>query len=63
MLGSYTQLFWALILQYWFFGETMNFLSAMGATAIMSSTLWVIWAKETEQKMAETHALPMQSRA
>ena len=63
MLGSYTQLFWALILQYWFFGETMNLLSATGATAIMSSTLWVIWTKETEQKTAEMRALPMQSRA
>lgn len=49
MLGNYTQLPWALLLQYIIFGETMDFLSCIGALIIMGSTIWVVLTKQKEK--------------
>lgn len=54
MLGNYTQLFWALMLQYIFFGETMDLLSTIGAAIIMASTIWVVMSKEKEKEAITT---------
>lgn len=52
MLGNYTQLFWALLLQYIFFGETIDLLSSIGAAIIMASTIWVVLTKGNEKDTA-----------
>lgn len=46
LLGTYTQLPWALLLQYLIFGEVMGLLSTCGAAIIMGSTLWVVMSKD-----------------
>lgn len=61
MLGNYTQLFWALMLQYVFFGETMDLLSTIGAAIIMASTIWVVLSKEKEQESIGPPKAPLSS--
>ena len=56
MLGNYTQLFWALLLQYIFFGETMDLLSTIGAAIIMASTIWVVLSREKEKEASSVKA-------
>ena len=53
MLGSYMQLPWALLLQYFVFHETMDLLSTLGACIIMGSTIWVVVTKEKEKAVVE----------
>jgi hypothetical protein len=66
LLGNYTQLPWALLLQYLIFGEVMDFLSTMGAIIIMGSTCWVVLTRAKEPAEAKTHkarALSLSSSA
>lgn len=46
LLGSYTILPWALLLQFLIFGEVMDLLSTLGAVVIMGSTCWVVLTKQ-----------------
>lgn len=48
LLGNYTQLPWALLLQYFIFGEVMDLLSTLGAVIIMGSTCWVVLTRQKE---------------
>lgn len=56
MLGNYTQLPWALLLQYLIFGEVMDLLSTCGAAIIMGSTLWVVLSKNKHKTPEEPSA-------
>lgn len=49
LLGNYTQLPWALLLQYFIFGEVMDLLSTLGAVIIMGSTCWVVLTRQKDK--------------
>lgn len=49
LLGNYTQLPWALMLQYFIFDEVMDLLSTLGAIIIMGSTCWVVLTRQKDQ--------------
>lgn len=49
LLGNYTQLPWALMLQYFIFGEVMDLLSTLGAIIIMGSTCWVVLTRQKDK--------------
>lgn len=56
LLGTYTGLPFALILQYLIFGEFMDVLSTCGAAIIMGSTCWIVLSKQkgkTEKHVKE----------
>jgi hypothetical protein len=65
LLGNYTQLPWALLLQYFIFGEVMDLLSTLGAVIIMGSTCWVVLTrqKETVELKHKERALSFSSTA